>query len=442
MFAPSQGIVEDPATGSASGPVGCYLVTHNLVPRNRADRIVSLQGVAMGRPSYIHIKIGTNDRGEEIRKRGQRILARGAPRLEISIQGPMTEARLRGTRVVAITVEYSATANKADDVLVIRPGTDPALALGFAVGILPGLGGPTTLALVRGVYWSLSLAVPGVRTAMAAWLPVVVGAGVGQISSIIDTQLASLLGGGAVAWLGYSQLLSLLPLSLFGVSIAAAALPELSRDAAGEAVDLLRQRLGDGIRRLGFLVVPSAFGLAALGEPLVAAVFQTGRFGPEDTAVVTGILAAYALGIPGQASIKLLASGFYAQGDTRTPVKIAALSLAVAAGSAFGLMHGLGPAGIALGSSVGAYLNMALNYRGLVRRVGRPLGTPEIRSLWIAIAGSVVATAAGVVIHGIGWGPWPTSIAALSAFLVAYQGVGMALRHPDALGLWRVLGRR
>lgn len=64
MFAPSQGIIEDPATGSASGPVGCYLVTHNLVPANRADRIVSLQGVAMGRPSYIHIKIGANDRGE------------------------------------------------------------------------------------------------------------------------------------------------------------------------------------------------------------------------------------------------------------------------------------------------------------------------------------------------------------------------------------------
>ena len=63
MFAPAQGIIEDPATGSASGPVGCYLVSHGLVPRNRADGIVSLQGVAMGRPSYIHIAIASDDRG-------------------------------------------------------------------------------------------------------------------------------------------------------------------------------------------------------------------------------------------------------------------------------------------------------------------------------------------------------------------------------------------
>jgi putative peptidoglycan lipid II flippase len=300
---------------------------------------------------------------------------------------------------------------------------------------------PTTLRLVKGVYWSMSLAVPGVRTVMVAWLPVVVGGGVAQISSIVDTQLASLLGGGAVAALGYTQLLSMLPLSLFGVSIAAAALPDLSRDAAGEAVDRLRQRLGDGIRRLAFFVVPSAFALAALGEPIVAAIFQTGKFGPEDTALVTGILAAYAIGIPAQASVKLLASGFYAQGDTRTPVKIAALSVAVAAGAAFGLMQWLGPAGIALGSSAGAYLNMGLNYRGLVRRIGRPLAPSEIPSLWISILGAALGTLAGVATAQAGWGPWPTTIAALSAFLVAYQAVGLILRHPDAVGLWRLVTR-
>jgi putative peptidoglycan lipid II flippase len=294
---------------------------------------------------------------------------------------------------------------------------------------------------VRGVFWSVNLAVAGVRNVVLAWLPVLVGAGVAQISSIVDTQLASLLGAGAVALLGYTQMLSMLPLSLFGVSIAAAALPDLSRDAAGQALDLLRQRLGDGIRRLAFFVVPSAFALAALGEPIVAAIFETGKFGPEDTALVTGILAAYAIGIPAQSSVKLLASGFYAQGDTRTPVRIAALSVAVAAGAAFGLMQWLGPAGIALGSSAGAYVNMTLNYRGLVRRVGRPLGRPEIASLWTVILGAAIATLAGVVMARTGWGPWPTTAAALSAFLAAYQGVGLALRHPDAVGLWRYVFR-
>ncbi|MBI2537308.1 MAG: polysaccharide biosynthesis C-terminal domain-containing protein, partial [Gemmatimonadetes bacterium] len=301
---------------------------------------------------------------------------------------------------------------------------------------------PTTLRLLKGIYWSLNLAVTGVRQVLWAWPPVLFGAGVAQVSSIVDTQLASLLGGGAVAALGYTQLLSMLPLSLFGVSIAAAALPELSRDAAGQAVDVLRHRLGDGIRRLAFFVVPSAFALAALGQPIVAAVFQTGRFGPDDTALVTGILAAYAIGIPAQASVKLLASGFYAQGDTRTPVKIAALSVAVAAGTAFVLMQWLGPAGIALGSSAGAYLNLALNYRGLVHRVGRPLGKPEVASLWTAILGATLAALAGMATALAGWGPWPTTIAAGSAFVVAYQAVGLILRHPDAVGLWRFLARR
>jgi len=301
---------------------------------------------------------------------------------------------------------------------------------------------PTTLRLLKGIYWSLDRAVSGVRPVIRAWVPVLFGAGVAQVSSIVDTQLGSLLGGGAVAALGYTQLLSMLPLSLFGVSIAAAALPELSRDAAGQAVDMLRQRLGDGIRRLAFFVVPSAFALAALGQPIVAALFQTGRFGPEDTALVTGVLAAYAIGIPAQASVKLLASGFYAQGDTRTPVRIAAVSVAVAAGAAFVLMQWLGPAGIALGSSAGAYLNMGLNYRGLVHRIGRPLGKPEFASLWTAVLGATLATLAAVATAQAGWGPWPTTVAALSAFLVAYQGVGLLLRHPDAIGLWRFVSRR
>ena len=117
------------------------------------------------------------------------------------------------------------------------------------------------------------------------------------------------------------------------------------------------------------------------------------------------------------------------------------LSVAAAAGTAFVLMQWLGPAGIALGSSAGAYLNMGLNYRGLAHRVGRPLAKPEIRSLWTAIVGATLATLAGLATAQAGWGPWPTTLAAGSAFLVAYQAVGLVLRHPDAVGLWRFVIR-
>ena len=297
---------------------------------------------------------------------------------------------------------------------------------------------PTTLRLLRGIYWSLNLATTGLRQVVRAWLPVVFGAGVGQISSIIDTQLASLLGGGAVAALGYTQLLATLPLSLFGVSIAAAALPDLSRDAAGDALEALRARVADGLRRLAFFVLPAGFALAAVGKPIVAAIFQTGHFTAADTLVVTGILSAYAIGVPAQASIKLLASGYYAQGDTRTPVWIAAGSMALAAGAEFGLMHWFGPAGIALGSSIGAYVSMSLHYHGLSGRVGRLLRAAETRALWVTLLASGVATmAASFAAHATGGRPWPATFAALSAFFVAYEGMSLALRHPDARALVR-----
>ena len=319
-----------------------------------------------------------------------------------------------------------------------------SLVVSLAWGALAGSGLqildqlPTTLRLLKGIYWSLDLATTGLRPVVRAWLPVVFGAGVGQISSIIDTQLASLLRGGAVAALGYTQLLSTLPLSLFGVSIAAAALPDLSRDAAGDALEALRARVADGLRRLAFFVLPAAFVLAALGRPIVAAIFQTGRFTARDTAVVTGILAAYAIGVPAQASIKLLASGYYAQGDTRTPVWIAAGSMLLSAATAFVLMHRFGPAGIALGSSIGAYVSMSLHYHGLSRRVGRLLRPTETRALWITLLASGVATAAAALATGaMGKGPWPTTIAALATFFVAYEGMSLALRHPDAHALAR-----
>jgi putative peptidoglycan lipid II flippase len=318
------------------------------------------------------------------------------------------------------------------------------LVIALAWGALAGSGLqiliqlPTTLRLLKGVYWSLDLATTGLRQVIRAWLPVVFGAGVGQVSSIVDTQLASLLRGGAVAALGYTQLLSTLPLSLFGVSIAAAALPDLSRDAAGDALEALRGRVADGLRRLAFFVLPAAFALAALGKPMVAAVFQTGRFGPRDTIIVTGILAAYAIGIPAQASIKLLASAFYAQGDTRTPVWIAAGSMLLSAATAFVLMHWYGPAGIALGSSIGAYVSMSLHYHGLSGRVGRLLRRTETRAVWITLLASGIATAAASwVAHAVGGRPWPATIAALATFFVAYEGMSLALRHPDAHALVR-----
>lgn len=323
------------------------------------------------------------------------------------------------------------------------------LAIGLAWGALLGsalqlaIQLPTTLSYVGRFHWSLDLSTTGVRAVVRGWIPVVFGAGVAQISSIIDTQLGSLLGTGAVAVLGYAQLIAVLPVSLFGVSVAAAALPELSRHAAGEGTTVLRQRIAEGARRVTFFVVPSAVALALLGPPIVGMLFQTGQFRAEDTRIVATVLAAYAVGLPAQASVKLLASAFYAMGDTRSPVKAAAISMLLSAALAGLLMQWYGPVGIALGASMAAYVNVILHFQGLTARLGSLWGPHTSATVLAVIGGSVLASGSGA---GLAWllssrPPWMGAIVAVSGFGLVYVMGAALFGHPDAQALLRRFAR-
>lgn len=303
---------------------------------------------------------------------------------------------------------------------------------GAAVQLIAQL--PSTLKLAGGFTWTLSFAVRGVREVARAWVPVVLGAGVAQISSVIDTQLGSLLGPDAVATLNYAQLLYLLPLSIFGVSVAAASLPEMSRRAAVAEPSELRREIANGARRVAYFVVPSAFGFAVLGTPIVAALYQRGAFNRYDTIVVTGVLSAYAIGLLGQASVKLFASGFYALGDTKTPVKIAALAVALSAALGALLMQWLGPAGIAFGSAIGGYVSVSLHIRDLEKRIGAIIDAGERRGLIATLVGAAAAAAAGAgLLHVLGpRNPWLLAGVAGLGFSLVYGVVTYALGHPDA----------
>lgn len=298
---------------------------------------------------------------------------------------------------------------------------------------------PTTLRLVRGIAVGLGLGTPGVRRVITAWLPVVVGAGVYQISSVVDTMLASELGEGSVAILGYAQLVALLPVSLFGVSVAAVALPELSRELAGDQAGTIRIRLADATRRIAFYVLPSAAACAALGPLIIGSLFQTGAFRAHETAVAGGVLAAYAIAIPAQASLKLFASGHYAFGDTRTPVRIAIVSVIVSAVTAFLLMQRMGPEGIALGAAAGGYINMALNFGMLTRRTGRILDSSQRWHVALSVLATVPAALSGIGVAR--WLQhehlWIVTAAALAAFLAVYGVITIGLRHPEAMRLVR-----
>jgi putative peptidoglycan lipid II flippase len=301
---------------------------------------------------------------------------------------------------------------------------------------------PACWALLQGIALRFSARVGGVRDVLVAWAPVVLGAGVAQISGLIDTLLGSFAGSAGVSSLGYAQLIQILPVSVFGVSVAAVSLPDLSRDAIGAGPnDQLRARIAAGFRRITYFVVPSSFLFAALGPVLVAALFQTGRFDADDTALVGGVLAAYGIGLMGQATVKLFASGFYALRDTRTPVKIAAFSVLLSSALGYLFMRRFGPAGIALGSSLGAWVNVILHLRDLDRRIGTVMTGRDWRSFATTLLSALAATAGGVAAAHLaaGLSPIPLAVVVVGIFGVGYFVCTLVLQHPDAARLWTSL---
>jgi len=260
-----------------------------------------------------------------------------------------------------------------------------------------------------------------VRRVFRGWLPVVFGAGVLQISSIVDTQFASFLGAGAVANLGYAQLVALLPISLFGISVAAVALPELSRDVAGDDHGALRVRLGRATERVLYFMIPSAVVFLAFAPHVVGPLFQTGAFGAGDTRAVARVLMAFGVGLPARGLIRLYASGHYARGDTTTPVRIATVTVVISALLAWLLMRRYGVAGVVLGGSLAAWINVTANAVTLARRTGGIVAAAGWRRIgWMGVAALLAASAAAGAGRAPWSGLWLTAGTTLGAFSVTY----------------------
>lgn len=297
-----------------------------------------------------------------------------------------------------------------------------ALAWGVVVGGFAQLVVqlPTVRSLVPDLRLTLDRHRPAVRDALGRLGPVVFGRGVVQISSYVDLVLASLLVTGAVAAGTFAQVLYLLPVSVFGMSVAAAELPELSRMGPQDRA-LLAERIEQGLRRVAFFVAPTAVVYVALGESLVGALYQRGEFGRSDTRLVWLVLAAYALGLLATTGSRLLQNSLYALDDPRTPARIALVRVLVSSGVALavmfpfdhlvlvgtairvegdvadpaGLLH-LGAVGIALGSAVGAWLEVLLLRTALRWRIGDiDLGGG---SLGVLVTAALVAAALGRVL--------------------------------------------
>lgn len=245
---------------------------------------------------------------------------------------------------------------------------------------------------------SLDLSWEPMRRVTKNALPVISSQGIFQISSLVDLAMAGLAGTSALAALGYSQRLLYLPISLFGISVAAASLPAMSRDATAEA---LRIRLVDGFFQIIFFVLPAAVLLLLFGDLAVEVIYQRREFSADSTALVAAVLGTYSLGLVAMSCMKLFASGFHALQDTATPMRIAAVSVSIGIGISVALtlsmrQAGYGPysaMGLALGGACGAWLNLLLHWWLLSRRIGRLFDVSALKS--VLRLGVAVLAAAG-----------------------------------------------
>jgi putative peptidoglycan lipid II flippase len=198
---------------------------------------------------------------------------------------------------------------------------------------------------------------PELRRILRLMGPGTLGLAAVQINVFVNTYLATTQPQGSVSWLNYAFRLMYLPIGLFGVSIATAALPDISRHAAASDRAAVRKTVGQGLRLMLMLNVPATVGLIALASPIVALLLQRGRFTPEDTAATAAALMCYAPGLVGYSAVKIASPTFYALGDSRTPVLVSVLTVLVNLALNLALVRVLGYKGLALGTGIAAILN-------------------------------------------------------------------------------------
>jgi putative peptidoglycan lipid II flippase len=279
-------------------------------------------------------------------------------------------------------------------------------------------------------------------------LPVIASRGVAQVSGYIDNLLASLLPTGAVAALNYAQILYLLPISLFGMSVAAAELPTMSRamvssagdDLPGATAEILRARLNAGLRQISFLVVPSAAAFLFIGDVIVALLFQSGEFSHQDAIYVWSILAGSAVGMLAATMSRLYNSTYYALSDTRTPLRFAlvrvALTLllgylaAIVLPPELGVARRWGVAGLSASAGIAAWLEFSLLRRELNRRLGSTgLDRLYLAQLWgMAVAASGAALAVKCSLHA---GPRLIALAVIPVYGAVYLLLAYLLQVPE-----------
>lgn len=211
---------------------------------------------------------------------------------------------------------------------------------------------------------------PGLKRIGILVIPATAGLAVNQINIFISTILASYLPEGSITYLYYSMRLIQFPIGIFGVAMGMAVLPALSEHSVRGEMDKLKEDFSFALRLLFFITIPAMAGLIALKVPIVATLFQRGRFGPEATIATADALMFYALGIGAIVGVRTIAAAFYSIQDTRTPVKVAAAAMLVNIGLSLLLMGPMQHKGLALANALAAGVNFLMLFSLLRTRLG------------------------------------------------------------------------
>lgn len=271
--------------------------------------------------------------------------------------------------VPAITPSLLNVALIAAAVLLAPRLEEPVTALAW--GVLAG--GAAQLAFQLPFLWRigmlvrprLRLAHEGVRRIVRLIVPAVLGVSVAQVNLLVDTQFASYLATGSISWLYYSDRLMEFPLGVFGIALATVALPSLAARHAEDDPGGFQATLDWALRLIVVVAVPAALGLWLLAVPMIATVFQYGEFGPHAVRMSALSLSAYASGLVAFVAVKVLAAGFHSRQEMRTPVRIAVVAMLANVVFNVLLIGPLAHAGLALASSLAAWLNAALLLKSL-----------------------------------------------------------------------------
>jgi putative peptidoglycan lipid II flippase len=289
---------------------------------------------------------------------------------------------------------------------------------------------------------------PDVRQVLRRMVPGVLGAGVTQLNLAIDIVIASLLPAGAVSYLYYADRIAQLPLGVIGAAVGTALLPLLSRQLrAGQPLSAHRSQNRAIEFSLAF-ALPAALAMAVAAGPIISALFERGAFGPDAARATAAALAAYAVGLPAFVLVKALTPGFFARGDTATPVKVGIFIVALNLALNLALTPFLGHVGIALATSLAAWVNVALlgwllgRRRRLVldRRLRRVV--PRLLAAAVAMAAVLALLAAALFPLAGGFARLGALTLLVGAGLITFFGLAQAIGGLDLREAWRMLRRR